>query len=91
MYAFKIACWALIFIFRLRFPPGVSIATIYSEMTYNSLHGQKQAIKYPILTNKKRHSIAYHFLVCANHAHTNPDVFANIVYSIYVYYLLNRK
>ena len=27
MYAFKIACWALIFIFRLRFPPGVSIAT----------------------------------------------------------------
>ena len=28
MYAFKIACWALIFIFRLRFPPGVSIATI---------------------------------------------------------------
>ena len=28
MYAFKIACWALVFIFRLRFPPGVSIATI---------------------------------------------------------------
>ena len=28
MYAFKIACWALIFIFRLRFSPGVSIATI---------------------------------------------------------------
>ena len=28
MYAFKIACWALIFIFRLGFPPGVSIATI---------------------------------------------------------------
>ena len=25
-YAFKIACWALIFIFRLCFPPGVSIA-----------------------------------------------------------------
>ena len=28
MCAFKIACWALIFILRLRFPPGVSIATI---------------------------------------------------------------
>ena len=27
MYAFKIACWALIYIFRLRFPPGVSIST----------------------------------------------------------------
>ena len=24
----KIACWALIFIFRLRFPPDISIATI---------------------------------------------------------------
>ena len=31
MYAFKIACWALIFIFRLRFPPGVSIATIITD------------------------------------------------------------
>ena len=28
MYAFRISCWALIFIFRLRFPPGISIATI---------------------------------------------------------------
>jgi hypothetical protein len=28
MYALKIACWALIFIFRLRFPPGISIAKI---------------------------------------------------------------
>ena len=28
MHAFKIACWALIFIFRLRFPPGVSVATM---------------------------------------------------------------
>ena len=28
MYAFRITCLALIFIFRLRFPPGVSIATI---------------------------------------------------------------
>ena len=29
MYAFRITCWALIFIFRLRFPPGISIATIH--------------------------------------------------------------
>ena len=29
MYAFKIACCPLIFIFRLRFPPGVSIAAIF--------------------------------------------------------------
>ena len=34
MYAFKIACCALIFIFRLRFPPGISIATILKEITY---------------------------------------------------------
>ena len=32
MYAFKIACWALIFIFRLRFPSGVSIATILKQL-----------------------------------------------------------
>ena len=34
MYAFKIACWALIFIFRLRFPSGVSIATILKRDCY---------------------------------------------------------
>ena len=33
MYAFKIACWALIFIFRLRFPPGVSIVTILKRLS----------------------------------------------------------
>ena len=32
MYAFKITCWALIFIFRLRFPLGVSIATILMRL-----------------------------------------------------------
>ena len=31
MYALKIACWALILIFRLRFPPGVSIATVLNR------------------------------------------------------------
>ena len=29
MFGFKVICWALLFIFKLRFPPGVSIATIY--------------------------------------------------------------
>ena len=28
MHLKLITCWALIFIFRLRFPPGISIATI---------------------------------------------------------------
>jgi hypothetical protein len=28
MFGFKVICWALLFIFKLRFPPGVSIATI---------------------------------------------------------------
>ena len=27
MFGFKVICWALLFIFELRFPPGVSIAT----------------------------------------------------------------
>ena len=27
MFGFKVICWALLFIFKLRFPPGVSIAT----------------------------------------------------------------
>ena len=26
MFGFKVICWALLFIFKLRFPPGVSIA-----------------------------------------------------------------
>ena len=34
MYTFKIICWALIFIFRLRFPPSVSIATINNCLLY---------------------------------------------------------
>ena len=29
MFGFKVFCWALLFIFKLRFPPGVSIATFY--------------------------------------------------------------
>ena len=33
MYAFKIACWALIFIFRLHFPPGISIAIILKQLS----------------------------------------------------------
>jgi hypothetical protein len=28
MFGFKVICWALLFIFKLRFPPGVSIATV---------------------------------------------------------------
>jgi hypothetical protein len=26
MFGFKVICWALLFIFKLRFPPGVSIS-----------------------------------------------------------------
>jgi hypothetical protein len=35
MSCLKVICWALIFIFKLRFPPGVSIATVlkYSFVT----------------------------------------------------------
>ena len=28
MSCLRVICWALIFIFKLRFPPGVSIATV---------------------------------------------------------------
>jgi hypothetical protein len=31
MFGFKVICWALLFIFKLRFPPGVSIATILKK------------------------------------------------------------
>ena len=34
MYAFRITCCALIFILRLRFPPGISIATILKRSCY---------------------------------------------------------
>jgi hypothetical protein len=29
MFGFKVICWALLFIFKLRFPPGVSIAKVW--------------------------------------------------------------
>ena len=35
MSCLKVICWALIFIFKLRFPPGVSIAT---SLVYLSLY-----------------------------------------------------
>jgi hypothetical protein len=31
MFGFKVICWALLFIFKLRFPPGVSIATVLKK------------------------------------------------------------
>jgi hypothetical protein len=33
MFGFKVICWALLFIFKLRFPPGVSIATVLLRVT----------------------------------------------------------
>jgi hypothetical protein len=49
MFGFKVICWALLFIFKLRFPPGVSIATdlnalkmlrcsLYNEMSANKFY-----------------------------------------------------
>jgi hypothetical protein len=32
MFDFKVICWALLFIFKLRFPPGVSIATVLMQI-----------------------------------------------------------
>ena len=34
MFGFKVTCWALLFIFKLRFSPGVSIATVYKINDY---------------------------------------------------------
>jgi hypothetical protein len=31
MFGFKVICWALLFILKLRFPPGVSIATNWEK------------------------------------------------------------
>jgi hypothetical protein len=32
MFGFRVICWALLFIFKLRFPPGVSIATVLKNI-----------------------------------------------------------
>jgi hypothetical protein len=36
MFGFKVICWALLFIFKLRFPPGVSIATFNIKVKLKS-------------------------------------------------------
>ena len=43
MFGFKVICWALLFIFKLRFPPGVSIAII--------LYTTREADKKRMLSN----------------------------------------
>jgi hypothetical protein len=43
MYALKIACWSLIFIFKLRFPPGISIATIQYQYLFYILYNTMQS------------------------------------------------
>ena len=49
-YVFKIACCALIFnIFRLRFPPGVSIATILNRDALWSIQGKKHYLQAAIV------------------------------------------
>jgi hypothetical protein len=40
MSCLKVICWALIFIFKLRFPPGVSIATILNRLKSHMPHGK---------------------------------------------------
>ena len=39
MFGFKVICWALLFIFKLRFPPGVSIATVLKVYTFTNKDG----------------------------------------------------
>ena len=34
MFGFKVICWALLFIFKLRFPLGVSIATVLTRTLF---------------------------------------------------------
>ena len=43
MYALKVACWALIFIFKLLFPPGISIATIQYQYLFYILYNTMQS------------------------------------------------
>jgi hypothetical protein len=47
MFGFKVICWALLFIFKLRFPPGVSIATGSIGVNVNPVGFE---CKYAILT-----------------------------------------
>jgi hypothetical protein len=38
MQSFKVICWALLFIFKLRFPPGVSIATLLAKSCVETIN-----------------------------------------------------
>ena len=42
MSCLKVICWAFIFIFKLHFPPGVSIAAVLYVYTYTLYKVHKQ-------------------------------------------------
>ena len=74
--AFKIACWALIFIFRLRFPPGISIATIMYFNFHKILFSAIRAITFSFRKNR----YVKNFTKLSQNKFKVPDFLPSIVY-----------
>jgi hypothetical protein len=53
MFGFKVICWALLFIFKLRYPPGVSIATVLHNLFKLRLHHRVET--YRDVTDRCKH------------------------------------
>ena len=47
MFGFKVICWALLFIFRLRFTPGVSIARHFISKDFANVETAWEPISFP--------------------------------------------
>jgi hypothetical protein len=48
MSCLKVICWALIFIFKLRFPPGVSIAAVLKRLLWYLIKENRNNLTVPI-------------------------------------------
>jgi hypothetical protein len=55
MFGFKVICWALLFIFKLRFPPGVSIATVITSVNLKQIHEFYQLLIVSVNSGKTRY------------------------------------
>jgi hypothetical protein len=68
MALLRVLCWALIFILRLRFPSGSSIATIYNIMLWaciNLVFSTKSRQKAGSLNN--RNLLVEYVCMCTSH------------------------
>ena len=66
MALLKVICWAIIFITRLRFPPGKSLATIFPSncLTHYIIFNEKENKKVTDAVLLSRREINFKILVC---------------------------